>query len=169
MIVSPLLHHYQTILGQEQQQRWTGDCYSCVKMIFFWISGRLLHSPARVDRDLCWEPCGTPVPVNRETWTGVPVRSCNRAVQETPQRLHSSSSGPMPNLQNWSNFSRGESGRPEKGGGWTTWAGVEGGAASPVDGKPPRSGLGKEGTLPRILNTIHAKFSIIVLYFLCAE
>ena len=49
------------------------------------------------------------------------------------------------------------------------WAGVEGGAASPVDGKPPRPGLGKEGTLPQILNTIHAKFSVIVLCFQCSE
>ena len=57
----------------------------------------------------------------------------------------------MPNLKDWSYFSRGKSCRPEARGGWTAGSGVAGGAASTVDGKPPRAGLGKERTLPRIL------------------
>ena len=30
-----------------------------------------------------------------------------------------------------------------------------------MEGKPQKPGLGKEGTLPQILNTINAKFSVI--------
>ena len=38
-----------------------------------------------------------------------------------------------------------------------------------LEREPPRPGLGKEGALPQILNTIHAKFSVIVLCFQCSE
>ena len=89
--------------------------------------------------------------VNRETRTRVPAGGDNRAIQKTPELLHCPCSGTVPHLKDWSHFSRGKSCRPEAGGGRTAGSGVAGGAASTVDGKPPRAGLGKERTVPRIL------------------
>ena len=89
--------------------------------------------------------------VNRETRIRVPAGGNNRAIQKTPELLHCPCSGTVPHLKDWSHFSRGKSCRPEARGGWTAGSGVAGGAASTVDGKPPRAGLGKERTLPRIL------------------
>ena len=43
-------------------------------------------------------------------------------------------------------------------------AGVAGGAASRVDGKPPRARLGKEGTLPRVLRLIN-QWNMLRLHF----
>ena len=72
----------------------------------------------------------------------------------------------MPNLKDWSYFSRGKSCRPEARGGWTAGSGVAGGAASTVDGKPPGTRLGKEGTMPRILEIYVKLGKILCLYFI---
>ena len=115
---------------------------------FWW---RDLHPPPRVDCHLCREPCGTLVPFYGETWTWVTAGCDNRAVQKTLELLHCPCSGPMPNLKDWCHFSWGKSGCPEARGGRSTWEAIAGGAASTVDGKPKRAGLGEEGTLPWFL------------------
>ena len=72
----------------------------------------------------------------------------------------------MPNLKDWSYFSRGKSCRPEARGGWTAGSGVAGGAAGTVDGKPPGTRLGKEGTMPWILEIYVKLGKILCLYFI---
>ena len=47
----------------------------------------------------------------------------------------------MPDLKDWSNFSRGKSGRPKMGGGRTAGEGVERGAAIPQEGNLPLASL----------------------------
>ena len=104
--------------------------------------------------------------VHRETRTRVPAGGDNRAIQKTPELLHCPCSGTVPHLKDWSHFSRGKSCRPEARGGWTAGSGVAGGAASTVDGKPPGTRLGKEGTMPRILEIYVKLGKILCLYFI---
>ena len=123
--------------------------------------GRLLHPSIRVDHNLCRELCCTPLPINRQTRDGLATWSNNRAVQETPELLHCPSSDSTPDLKDWSNFSRGKTGRPKM-----DVVGLlerelreerRSHKKATCHWQASEGRVGQEGTLPRVLKTYHVK------------